>query len=147
MCANGCRKWYRPLPKSGWHAPIVVIEDRNISQGHALNRGVLTEAIVKAHVVRSSLVGTHLFGKEICPRCVRAKSLLDRAGLSYTYHDVMREPRALNEVIARVKPIVGPRTPITVPQIWVGGADQLAELIGVGNDSREVDADRSLQAA
>ena len=34
----------------------------------------------------------------------------------------------------RVKPIVGPKTPITVPQIWleggyVGGADQLSKTI------------------
>lgn len=33
-----------------------------------------------------------------------------------------------------MKPIVGPKTPITVPQIWidgkyVGGADQLAEML------------------
>jgi glutaredoxin len=33
-------------------------------------------------------------------------------------------------MLARVKPIVGPKTPITVPQIWldgnyIGGADQL----------------------
>ena len=37
-------------------------------------------------------------------------------------------------MIGRVKPIVGPKTPITVPQIWidgkyVGGADELAEII------------------
>ena len=42
--------------------------------------------------------------------------------------------RALYEMLARVKPIVGPKTPITVPQIWldgdyVGGADRLGELL------------------
>ena len=34
------------------------------------------------------------------------------------------------EMISRVKPIIGEKTPVTVPQIWlegeyVGGADQL----------------------
>ncbi len=128
-------EWYRPLPKGGWHAPIVLVEGKIISQGHALNRGVLAEAVIKAHVVRSALSGTHVFGKETCPHCVRAKSYLDTAGLSYIYHDVVRDPRALYEMIARVKPIVGPKTPITVPQVWidgahVGGADELGALLG-----------------
>ena len=38
--------WWRPLTKGGWHAPIVMVEGRVVSQGHALNRGVLTEAII-----------------------------------------------------------------------------------------------------
>ena len=131
-------EWYRPLLKGGWHAPIVFVEDKIISQGHALNRGVLTEAVIKEHVKRSGLKGTHLFGKESCPHCVRAKSYLDGAGIDYVYHDVVRDPRALYEMIARVKPIVGPKTPITVPQIWidgayVGGADALAQLLGLSD--------------
>lgn len=129
-------EWWKPLPKGGWHAPIVLVEGKIISQGYALNRGLLTEAVIKEHVSRSSLEGTHLFGKESCPHCVRAKSYMDAAGISYQYHDVVRQPRALYEMIARVKPIVGPKTPITVPQIWVdgayvGGADELGELLGL----------------
>lgn len=128
-------EWYRPLLKGGWHAPIVFVENRIISQGHALNRGVLTEAIVKQHVARAPLVGTQVFGKETCPHCVRAKSYLDEANVDFDYHDVVRQPRALYEMIARVKPIVGAKTPVTVPQIWidgtyVGGADQLAQMLG-----------------
>ena len=47
---------------------------------------------------------------------------------------MVKEPRGLYEMLARVKPIVGPKTPVTVPQIWldgqyVGGADQLSELL------------------
>jgi len=38
------------------------------------------------------------------------------------------------EMLARVKPIVGPKTPVTVPQIWVdgkyvGGADELSRIV------------------
>ena len=128
-------EWYKPLLKGGWHAPIVFVEDKIISQGYALNRGVLTEAIIREYVGRSSLDGTHLFGKESCPHCVRAKSYMDAAGIAYNYHDVVKQPRALYEMIARVKPIVGPKTPITVPQIWVngayvGGADELGKMLG-----------------
>ena len=129
-------EWWKPLAQaaagmrpSSWSKANVV------SQGHALNRGVLTEAIIAAHVqsVRGSS-GSHVFGKASCPHCLRSKAYLDEAGLDYTYHDVVKNPRALYEMLGRVKPIVGPKTPITVPQIWIdgryiGGADQLSEIL------------------
>ncbi|MFM1816728.1 MAG: hypothetical protein RLZ98_3423 [Pseudomonadota bacterium] len=133
--------WWKPLPKGGWHAPIVMVEGRIISQGHALNRGILAEAVIHAHVGRSGVTGTQVFGKATCPHCIRAKSHLEAAGIPYVYHDVVRDPRALYEMIARVKPIVGPKTPITVPQVWldgayVGGADALGLALGmVGSDT------------
>lgn len=127
-------EWWRPLRRGGWHAPIVVVEGRVVSQGHALNRGLLTEAVIDAHARRTKVAGNHLFGKASCPHCVRAKEYLEDAGLDYRYHDVVKEPRALYEMLARVKPIVGPKTPITVPQIWidgayVGGADALSAIL------------------
>ena len=126
--------WWKPLPKGGWHAPIVTVEGRIISQGHALNRGVLTQAVIDAHATRAPVSGTHLYGKATCPHCTRAKGYLAAAGIDFDYHDVVKEPRALYEMLARVKPIVGAKTPITVPQIWidgtyVGGADALGRLI------------------
>jgi len=129
-------EWYRPILKGGWHAPIVMVAGRIISQGHALNRGILTEAVINAHTERTPLAGTHLFGKATCPHCTRAKACFEEAGIAYEYHDVVRNPRAMYEMINRVKPIVGPKTPITVPQIWidgdyVGGADQLAARLGI----------------
>jgi len=129
-------EWWKPLPKGGWHAPIAMVEGKVVSQGHALNRGVLTEAIIGAHVARSGVSGTHLYGKETCPHCVRAKEYFKQSATKYTYHDVVKEPRALYEMLGRVKPIVGPKTPITVPQIWidgsyVGGANELGELLGL----------------
>lgn len=126
--------WWKPLRHGGWHAPIVIVEGRLVSQGHALNRGVLTEAVIAAHVGRSELTGNHVFGKETCPHCVRAKTYLNEGNLEHEYHDVVKEPRSLYEMIGRVKPIVGPKTPITVPQIWidgkyVGGADDLEKIL------------------
>jgi glutaredoxin len=90
--------------------------------------------VIEAHAARSPVTSNVLFGKESCPHCVRAKGYLDRAGTGYVYHDVVREPRALYEMLARVKPIIGPKTPVTVPQIWlqgayVGGAEELAEIL------------------
>jgi glutaredoxin len=128
-------EWWKPLPKGGWHAPIVMVDGKLVSQGHALNRGVLTEAVIAAHVERSGIAGNHVFGKATCPHCVRAKRYLDDASIDYAYHDVVKSPRGLYEMIGRVKPIVGPKTPITVPQIWidgayVGGADALSQILG-----------------
>ncbi|MCY4462131.1 MAG: glutaredoxin [Albidovulum sp.] len=127
-------EWWRPLPKGGWHAPIVLVEGRLVSQGNALNRGVLTEAIINAHARNSELSGNHLFGKATCPHCVRAKEHLQNAGMAFEYRDVVKNPRDLYEMLARVKPIIGHKTPVTVPQIWidgryVGGADQLSEIV------------------
>ena len=31
-------RWWKPLRRGGWHAPIVLVDGRLISQGHALNR-------------------------------------------------------------------------------------------------------------
>ena len=114
-------EWWKPLIRGGWHAPIVLVENQLVSQGEALNRGVLTQAVIDAYAPRSKLSGNHLFGKESCPHCQNAKKRLQKAGVKYDYHDVVRSPRALYEMLARVKPIVGPKTPITVPQIWLNG--------------------------
>jgi glutaredoxin len=126
-------EWWRPLRKGGWHAPIVLVEGKVISQGGALNRGVFTQAVIELYSRRTPMVGSHLFGKEGCPHCERGKKYLEEAGIDYVYHDVVRNPEALYEMLARVKPIIGAKTPVTVPQIWiegqyVGGADQLEKL-------------------
>ena len=127
-------EWWKPLKKGGWHAPIVMVEGKMISQGAALNRGVLTQAVIQAHTTHSEIRGNHVFGKETCPHCKRAKSYLKEASINYIYKDIVREPVAMYEMLSRVKPIVGPKTPITVPQIWIdgnyiGGADALSKII------------------
>ena len=127
-------EWYRPLLKGGWHAPIVLVEGKVVGQGGALNRGVLTQAVVEQSAKLTPIKGNHVFGKATCPHCVKAKAHLDKAGIDYSYRDVIANPLDLYEMLARVKPIVGPKTPVTVPQIWidgeyVGGADQLSTIV------------------
>lgn len=127
-------EWWRPLLKGGWHAPIVMVDGKLVSQGQALNRGLLTQAVIEAYARRTVLKTNIVFGKLNCPHCLRAKEYLDAAGIEYQYQDVVRQPRALYEMLARVKPLIGPKTPVTVPQIWldgayVGGADQLATIL------------------
>ncbi len=127
-------EWYKPLLKGGWHAPIVLVEGKIVGQGGALNRGMLTQAVIEHHAKRTSISGNHVFGKASCPHCVNAKTYLETAGIDYEYRDVITNPLDLYEMLARVKPIVGPKTPITVPQIWidgkyVGGSDKLAAIV------------------
>lgn len=127
-------EWWKPLPKGGWHAPIVLVNGRIVSQGAALNRGVLTQSVIEEAVSDTPILDNHVFGKATCPHCVRAKEYLEQAGVDYQYHDVVKNPRALYEMLARVKPIIGPKTPVTVPQIWldgnyVGGADELKRIL------------------
>lgn len=132
--------WWRPLRAGGWHAPIVMVEGRVVSQGHALNRGVFTEAVIGAHARRAPVEGNLVYGKETCPHCSRAKARLEDSGVEYEYRDVVRDPRSLYEMLARVKPIIGPKTPVTVPQIWldgeyVGGADPLNERLSAAGQA------------
>ncbi len=129
-------QWWKPLFKGGWHAPIVVVDGKIISQGRALNRGLLTEAVIEAHAAKSPVATDKniVFGKATCPHCVNAKKYLDQGGIDYEYFDVVKQPKALYEMLARVKPIVGPKTPITVPQIWlngkyIGGASELSDKL------------------
>lgn len=127
--------WWEPLIHGGWHAPIVLMDNKIFSQGDAINRGLLAETVMREHTKRAPLTGTHMFGKSNCGHCDRAKILLDEASIAYTYHDVIENTGALYEMLSRVKPLIGAKTPITTPQIWVdgvfiGGADQLAAHLG-----------------
>ena len=138
-------EWWRPLRRGGWHAPIVMVGDAVISQGAALNRGVLTQAVIESHAKLAPVSGNLLFGKESCPHCTRAKGYLQESGVEFEYHDVVRSPRALYEMLARVKPIIGEKTPVTVPQIWldgdyIGGADELGQKLN--RDGVEPNPDR-----
>ncbi|EOY4513689.1 glutaredoxin [Vibrio vulnificus] len=122
--------WWEPLKLGAWHAPILVVEGKVVSQGEALNRGVLIQSVIKEWTKRDTLKGNIVFGKATCPYCVKAKQLLDAAGIDYQYHDVVKESAALYRMIPEVKAIIGEKTPVTVPQIWldgsyIGGSDKL----------------------
>ncbi|EJI2329400.1 glutaredoxin [Vibrio cholerae] len=126
--------WWEPLKLGAWHAPIVVVAGKVISQGEALNRGVLVQSIIKEWTKQDTLQGNIVFGKATCPYCVKAKQLLDTAGIDYRYHDVVKESAALYRMIPEVKAIIGEKKPVTVPQIWlngqyIGGCDALEKWL------------------
>ncbi|EMN6271835.1 glutaredoxin [Vibrio cholerae] len=126
--------WWEPLKLGAWHAPIVVVAGKVISQGEALNRSVLVQSIIKEWTKQDTLQGNIVFGKATCPYCVKAKQSLDTAGIDYRYHDVVKESAALYRMIPEVKAIIGEKTPVTVPQIWlngqyIGGCDALEKWL------------------
>ena len=60
--------------------------------------------------------------------------LLDEPGVQYEYHDVVKDSAALYRMIPEVKAIIGEKTPVTVPQIWldgkyIGGADDIEKWL------------------
>ncbi len=68
-----------------------------------------------------------IYSKGWCPFCTRAKSLLDRLGLSYVEYNVESEEGRLEEMLTRAE---GRRT---VPQIFlddrgIGGYTELYKL-------------------
>lgn len=126
--------WWEPLKYGAWHAPIVVVENSVVSQGEALNRGVLVQSVIKEWTKRDKLTGNIVYGKATCPFCVKAKQMLDDAGIKYQYYDVVKDSAALYRMIPEVKAIIGEKTPVTVPQIWIqdsyiGGADNLEKWL------------------
>lgn len=122
--------WWEPLKVRALHAPILMVEGKLVSQGEALNRGVLVQSVIKEWAKRDTLKGNIVYGKATCPHCVRAKEVLADAGIEYRYYDVVVDSSALYRMIPEVKAIIGEKTPVTVPQIWIdgkyiGGADNL----------------------
>lgn len=136
--------WWEPLKYGAWHAPIVIVEGKVVSQGEALNRGVLIQAIVSEWSKRDSLAGNVLFGKASCPFCVKAKQLLEEAGMEFRYFDVVKDSAALYRMIPEVKAIIGEKTPVTVPQIWlddqyIGGCNELEDWLAMKSAMTDTD--------
>jgi glutaredoxin len=126
--------WWEPMRYGAWHAPILVCEGKVISQGEALNRGVLVQSVIAEWTKRDQLQGNIVYGKATCPFCTKAKAALDEAGIDYQYHDVVKDSAALYRMIPEVKAHIGEKTPVTVPQIWIegeyiGGHDNLIEWL------------------
>ncbi len=114
-----------------------MVENKVINQGTALNKGLLIQAVVEAYAMKTQIEGNHLFGKDTCPFCQKAKKILEEKGIEFIYHEVVKNPKDLYEMIARVKPIIGPKKTLTVPQIWldgkyIGGCDDLEKHFGLG---------------
>ena len=55
-------EWWLPVSKGGWHARILLVEGKVISQGNALNRRVLTQAVAEVYSQRQGVIGNRICG-------------------------------------------------------------------------------------
>jgi glutaredoxin len=113
--------WWEPILKGGYHAPIVMVEGKIVSQGEALNRGLLVQSLINEAVKYENIEGNVVFGKETCPYCLKAKALMKSHGIDYEYKNVIKDSAALYRMVPQVKKIIGEKTPVTLPQIWLEG--------------------------
>ena len=128
--------WWRVILRGGWHAPIVMVNDKLIGQGRVIDPGTLAAAL-RAEIARQSHIhpGENIiFGKESCPFCRRAKEILEKEEIDFRYRDILDDPTAMMTMFALVKKIIPSNKPITVPQIWldgkyIGGCDDLEKMI------------------
>jgi glutaredoxin 3 len=77
------------------------------------------------------MVKVEMYSTMFCPYCARARSLLQRKGVTFTDVDVDAEPERRDEMVKRA----GGR--YTVPQIFIdgehiGGSDDLMALDSAG---------------
>jgi glutaredoxin len=128
--------WWKPLIRGGWHAPIVLVNNKLVFQGQALDRGLLAYHLrreLSEKVVIPSK-GVYIFSKENCKHCTKAKELLSENNMSYTARDVIADPRAMWELFYLTKQFFPKDKPVTTPQIWIdgkyiGGAEELQTYI------------------
>ena len=132
---------WEPVLKGGYHAPIVMVEGKVVSQGEALNRGILIKSLIREAVKNENIEGNVFFGKETCPCCLKAKALMKGHGIDYTYKNVIKDSASLHRMIPQVKKIIGKKTPVTLPQIWlegkyIGGYEELEKHLKKQNKTK-----------
>jgi glutaredoxin len=136
------KDWLSNLKESlligGWHAPVVSVNNKIISQGKALNRGVFIQSIIEEFSKSHPIKGNVLYGKSGCHFCIKAKELLKENNVEFTEYDVVKNSVALYEMLPSVKSKINKKTPITTPQIWldsqyIGGFDELEKHIKIKN--------------
>ena len=82
---------------------------------------------------RTQTVDVVIYGKDTCPYCRRAKTLLQMHSVQYTYHDLSVDPDKGKEAFAQLKA----GEPATIPQVFVGkeyigGYSALQDLVQTG---------------
>lgn len=72
-----------------------------------------------------------IYSSNMCPYCVRAKSLLESKGAEYTEYNISTDPKIIIEMLERTNGLK------SIPQIFIndqhiGGSDELHELSSKG---------------
>lgn len=127
--------WWKPFLKGAWHAPIVMVNGKVVSQGKVIDAGLL------ASVVREEIGEGYeltkdeqnvVFSKPGCPHCKKAKEILDAEGIAYIDKNITEDSFAAHQLFYLTKQFFPHNKPVTVPQIWLGG-----EYFGEASDIEE----------
>lgn len=123
--------WYKPIVKGGWHAPIVMVNGKILSQGVVVDRDELRSKIIK-EIYRDYKIekGAHIFTLPDCKHCMRAKNIFAKNNIKYEEHNVIEDNIEMQKMLSLV---LGKIHPITLPQIfingtWIKSADELEKL-------------------
>lgn len=125
--------WYNVIFKGGFHAPIVLVNGKIISQGKLLDSSIL-EAEIRKNITQDysfeNKEGLNIvFSKKGCPYCDDAKDILKRNNIDFENRDIIESPDFGAQMFSLVKKIYPKDKPITVPQIFLNG-----EYFGTAQD-------------
>ena len=128
--------WYKPIWKGGWHAPIVMVNNKILSQGIVVDRDELRSKIIKEMYKDFTIgKGVHIFTLPDCKHCMKAKKILRKNSIKYEEHNILKGNIEMQKMLSLV---LGKLHPITLPQIfingkWIKSADELEKLDNENN--------------
>lgn len=124
--------WYKVILKGGWHAPIILINNKILTQGIVVSKEKLIDRIYEEAFKDFKIPnkGTYIFTLPNCTYCKKAKELLKNKNIKYKEFDILNDTANMKKFLTLV---LGKLHPITVPQIfidgkWIKGFDELNQL-------------------
>jgi glutaredoxin len=128
--------WYKVIWKGGWHAPIITVNGKIISQGKVLDFHLL-EAEIRSQLSLSFTIeekkdNNIVFTKNDCPFCVKAKDILKRNKIDFEEKEIIENADFASQFFSVMKNIFPKNKTITVPQVfldgkYIGGLEELEE--------------------
>lgn len=116
--------WWKPLLRGAWHAPIVLVNGKVVSQGVVVDAGKLASAL-REEITDGYELGDDehnvIFTRDGCPHCAKAKDILTKNGISYIEKEITSDPFAAHQLFYLTKQFFPRNKPVTVPQVWLGG--------------------------
>lgn len=125
--------WYKVIHKGGWHAPIVLVNGKILSQGIVVSKEKLLDRVYEEAYKDYKIPqkGNYIFTQQGCGYCEKAKKLFHKHKIKYAEFNVIEDTANMKMFLALV---LGKIHPITTPQIfiegkWVGGSDDFEEYL------------------
>lgn len=125
--------WYEILHKGAWHAPIIVVNGRVLSQGDVVTHEQLLDTIYSTAYKHFNITNKQniIYTLPNCPYCKKSKELLQESNIKYEERNIIESSKNMRQLLALVQ---GKIHPITLPQVflegkWIGGCDDLEKYL------------------